>query len=456
MSKNMWVKLVIFGLCVALGMVFVFAVGTTAKVKLRYSYWGSFDEDRTHRTMAEKFIAKNPDVEIECVHIPAQYEQKLQVELAAGVAPDVMFFQDEPFPSFVRTGVFENLHDRIMADTTIDLNDFFPGTKEYFMYKGKQWSLPADGGPSSTVIYNVDHFKEAGLKTPWKEWTYVDFLEAAKKLTKDKDGDGKIDQFGFTISTWYARSFAWLDTFGGAFMRVVDPENRDIVISEAGSEESIAAFKFLQDLRWKHHVMPTPAELEILGPQQFLAGKISIQEDGPWALQELRPARASKGLNFDLAHCPTGPKGYKSARQSFDTWVLYAGSKNKNEAYKFISFLHGPEGQIEFAKLGRAIPGRVSIAYTDYFLRPDTPENEKIFLEIMEEYAMPQPTSAYWYEADPMITEWIDRLWLNKATPEEVGKNIEKNLNDLFKKGWPGGKKPVVTEEMKRWWIKKK
>lgn len=83
---------------------------------------------------------------------------------------------------------------------------------------------------------------------------------------------------------------------------------------------------------------------------------------------------------------------------------MYSKPKHKEEAYRFISFLYSREGgQLGFAGLGRAIPGRRSVAYTPYFTRPDTPQHEEIFLEIMNEYAWAQPTHVLDVKAGPII-----------------------------------------------------
>src|SRR5690606_28719970 len=46
------------------------------------------------------------------------------------------------------------------------------------------------------LLYRTDLFEEAGL-TPPETWD--EFIEVAKKLTVDTDGDGSIDRWGFAM-----------------------------------------------------------------------------------------------------------------------------------------------------------------------------------------------------------------------------------------------------------------
>ena len=46
------------------------------------------------------------------------------------------------------------------------------------------------------LFYNKKLFEKAGLQPP-KTWS--EFVDTAKKLTKDTNGDGKIDQWGVAI-----------------------------------------------------------------------------------------------------------------------------------------------------------------------------------------------------------------------------------------------------------------
>ena len=69
--------------------------------------------------------------------------------------------------------------------------------------KGEQYAFPFDLDIPA-LFYNKELFDAAGIEYPNDKWTWDDMLKAAIALTKDTDGDGQPDQYGFT--NWY---FHW-------------------------------------------------------------------------------------------------------------------------------------------------------------------------------------------------------------------------------------------------------
>ena len=79
-----------------------------------------------------------------------------------------------------------------------ELEDFFPGALEAYTYKGKLYGIPMSMSVH-VMLLNLDHFAEAGVEPPENgRWTWDEFVEKAKALTFDSDGDGVIDKYGFS------------------------------------------------------------------------------------------------------------------------------------------------------------------------------------------------------------------------------------------------------------------
>lgn len=72
------------------------------------------------------------------------------------------------------------------------------------------WGMSPDSEPRGGIFYNKRLFKEAGIPEdePYDlqaagNWTWDEFEEYCKKLTKDTDGDGKIDQYAMASFSKY-------------------------------------------------------------------------------------------------------------------------------------------------------------------------------------------------------------------------------------------------------------
>ena len=77
-----------------------------------WAMWGSPAELATHQSVADAYMAENPDVTIEILSEPwGDYFTKMQALWAGGdgsVIPDILFLW--PTPSYAAEGVLENLH----------------------------------------------------------------------------------------------------------------------------------------------------------------------------------------------------------------------------------------------------------------------------------------------------------------------------------------------------------
>ncbi|HEX6970980.1 MAG TPA: extracellular solute-binding protein [Limnochordia bacterium] len=392
-----------------------------AKVHLLYTFWGGTEEADIQRQLVAAFNERHPGIEVEALHIPSGYEAKVQTMIAGGAGPDIMFFQDEPFPAWVRTGVFEDLSPYFAKDPSIDFNDFLPQTREYFQYNGRQWSLPAEGGPI-TWYYNRTFFAEAGLPFPTRNWTVAEFLDDVRKLTRDFDGDGRMDVFGVTMPDGWIYNEPWVWTFGARYLDI-DMEKREIAQVLTNTPEFVEAMKFLQDVRFAYGVHGG----------SFTEGTSAMYITGPWGISGTAPRMAAAGYDWDFAHMPIGPRGDRATRQSFDTWVIWSGSPHKEEAYQFVSFAHSPEGQRLFST--RAMPARFSALRS--LIRPDTPFHEEVFVEIMQEYGWMQPTHLLYNEVGRVFDTYVNRVLRNEIPPREAAERMYREGNAILASVWP-------------------
>src|SRR5699024_6703151 len=147
----------------------------------------------------------------------------------------------EEFPNFAASGVLLDIDDFVKEDSEeVDIEDFAPSLLDAFTYEDKLYMLPTDWN-SSIIHYNKEVFDDDGMDYPREDWTWEDFLEIAKQLTVDKDGDGKIDQYGFMVTDRLFNAAPWIYGAGGQFL------NDDMTEPEINSPEVEEALQFYVD-----------------------------------------------------------------------------------------------------------------------------------------------------------------------------------------------------------------
>jgi multiple sugar transport system substrate-binding protein len=395
-----------------------------ARTELRFCFFGGYEEWKLWQRIAREFEAENPDIRMKLLYWPGpNYEDKVRLVMAAGTAPDILSAQDEPFPAYCELNQFEDLTPYITRHTGEYAPDrYFPTSLEAFQYKGKQRALPWNGG-QLMVYYNKALFREAGLSDPPpRNWTMDQFKEHMRRLTKDHDGDGRIDQFGYEINAnWMYCLIPYVWDFG---TDVVDAEKKRCTLN---TPAGVAALKWLRDLRWTDHVAPTAAEFTGAGGAIFMTGKLGMEINGPWRLPFMRET----DVEWDVWHMPVGPEGERWTRGTWDGLAMYRQSKLKEEAWRFIRYATGKKGQHAVASTGRAVPPRKSEAYSEAFTRPDTPQHEERFLEGMS-YFRTQRIPLRWSEMNVILTRETEAMLTRTGDAKVAAERMERDINKIL------------------------
>jgi multiple sugar transport system substrate-binding protein len=394
------------------------------RTEVRFCFFGGYEEWNLWQRMARAFEAENPDIRMKLLYWPGiNYEDKVRLVMAAGTAPDVLSCQDEPFPNYSNLNQFEDLGPymaRHRAEYRPEL--FFATSLEMFQFKGKQYAIPWNGG-QLMVYYNKTLFREAGLPIPPpRNWSMEEFTEYAGKLTRDYDGDGRIDQFGYEINAnWMYCVIPYIWIWG------TDVINEEMTRCTINTPEGVAALQWLRDLRWKHHYAPTAAEFTGAGGAIFMTGKLGMEINGPWRLPFMRET----DVDWDVWHMPLGPTGQRWTRGTWDALAIYRQSRVKEQAWRFIRFATGEKGGLMVAEAGRAIPPRKSAAHSEAFIRPDTPQHEEIFLEGMK-YFRTQRMPLRWAEMDVVLKRETEAMMTREGDPKRAARNMERDINQIL------------------------
>jgi multiple sugar transport system substrate-binding protein len=385
----------------ALGLLAGMSQAAFAATQITYQLWGSPAEAEVWKKIVTAFEAENPDIDVTVeVSDWDSYWEKLRVLFAGGTPPD-LFAMDAPlYPDWQSRGVLLNLQPLIDKDPKV-LEGIYPLTMEAYKTPDGIYGLPRDF-QTIVLYYNKDMFDAAKAGYPNDKWTYADFRDAAKKLTIDKDDDGKSDQWGFWAEALDPEPY-W-----GA---VIWAHGGDIVDIKAGktlinSEGAKAGFQFIADMLLGDKSMPTEEQLQQYGSDGFLAGVSAMGVSGHWSV----PDYSTVAFKWDVAPMPIGPAGRKTGVNSAG-FVIAKDTKNPDAAWAFLKFATGEVGQSELAKTGLAIPIRESVAKSPAYLQQAGPAiNHQMFVDALV-YANMKPVFKGYEEWSAAVGDALHGAW---------------------------------------------
>jgi len=392
------------------------------ETQIRFSTWGSPEEMAILRPLIQEFEAENPDIQVEIMHIPDKYFQKLHALLAANLAPDVMFLNNIQFPAYASNGAFLNLEPYLAQSQQLQATDFFPQTLDGFRWQAQIQGIPRDAS-NLVVFYNQELFDRAGLAYPTPDWTLDEMVAMAARLTQDTHGDGKPEQFGMSFSPYFLFWFPYVWSEGGD---IFDASRQQFTLSQPAA---VAGIQRHADLRHKHHVAPRSAESGSLSmSQMFMQQKLAMNLNGRWAVPLYRQ---NLDFRWDIAPFPRGTQG-SVVDADASGWVISKRARSPERAWKLVEFLASRKASEAFTQPGLIIPARQDVARSEVFLAPtEAPAHAEYFLSALET-GKPMPAVPYWNAILDEVNQALEPVWEGQQSAEQALKDLELRIKPLL------------------------
>jgi multiple sugar transport system substrate-binding protein len=388
------------------------------------------------QTISANFERDNPDIKLKLEYITGDYGRKLPLMLVSGTASDIILMDDEYHPAFAARNYLEDLGPYIERDrAALKLNDFLPTSMESFNYRGFQGALPWDGGPMMG-FFNKDLFDAAQIPYPTDSWTWDDFRAIAKKLTIDKDGDGRTDQYGTNLLAGSMLTIEPLVWCYGA--DILNEDNSKFAMNSA---KGIEALQFVTDLKWKDHTIARAGEGDNMAVEaQLLTGRVGMVVAGAYMMLTLEGVKDA--MRWGTAAMPHGPRGDRYTRVTWDGISINAKTPYKEQAWRFIRFLLNDESQAIVGRSGRSLPIRRADAMK-YFMNAETNEDARRVIEATS-YGKLTPITPKYLELDQATRPLLERISFNKMSPKDAIAAMEPAVNE------------VLAKELAKWGREKK
>jgi multiple sugar transport system substrate-binding protein len=294
-------------------------------------------------SVIKAFEEAHPGVKIEWTKVErGAYADTMTTLFAGGNPPDIVHLASFEFQKFADNGWLEPL-DLYIKEAKLDLNGW-AGQDTCVWNKQTVCTMMLYFG--YFLAYNEDILKKEGLSVPK---SYAEFLEAAKKTTKDLNGDNIIDQFGTGHETrggggqYISEMMNYTLDAGGRWT----DENGKVTINTPQMIEGLS--------RWKTIVKNnlTPRDMSAGEVRQLFAdGKIALKMDGPWLWPIIQKGKAKDQIK--TAMVPFNPP----VGGSSNVLAIPADIDNANKklVWDFIKIATSDQFQSAYATLAASPP----------------------------------------------------------------------------------------------------
>jgi multiple sugar transport system substrate-binding protein len=363
----------------------------------------------------EEFEAAHPGVEIEFTKVARDvYVDTMITLFVGGEAPDIVHLASFEYPQFANEGWLEDLAPWV-AQSDLDLEGWAGQDKCIWQGETNCIMLLYFG---FIFAYNESMLEEAGVAVPT---SYDEFIEAARTLTKDTDGDGIIDQFGTSHHTVSGNQYLtemlnyvvdagayWTDENGVAAMN---------------TPEMIEALS-----HWKTILTEnlTPLDLSSGDTRQlFNEGRVAMKVDGPWLYGVMKRAEPEIFEQFRIVRPPfMTPVGGSSNVIGMPADI---SEERKELVWEFIELTSSQKWQEAFTLTGNPAPRPNAVSETVYEAVP----HFDLLIETAQEASaagvdrLPKGLEPVFNEFAKIVIENMQAMIINDLDPAEVAERLQ-------------------------------
>ena len=387
-------------------------------------FWsrGSYSQDLANAY--EVFSEENPGIKIEPNEVVAEggwaaYFDALAVLLAGGEPVDVSYLPTQGMALAAARGFITPIDDLMdVTPLTEYSNDVSPKLVSVAEFGGKTYGLPYVFN-NLMIWMNTKRLQEEGLDMPSEKWTWAEFREYARALTR-KEGD-QTTHFGTTINT----DPYWVD--GWIFNKGMSgPMGGD-----AWEEPMVTDPRYIETIQYFHDLIhedgsaPRP---DAVATAQFETGTIGMYWCGHWVLD----GYLDQGFeDFEVAYVPQDTDWATVVGCGF--WPIHTACAHKQEAWELVSWMLNPDRIVKYNLLGPSTPVHRSIGYSEDFVKWPKNTGERWYESIdRDDIKVRSVTSPPDYsEMDTILQRHLKTILIGETEVESGLQSAQKELEEM-------------------------
>jgi len=245
----------------------------------------------------KNFEAENPGVRVKYFSgiKKEDYSEWLAEQFIAGDEPDVFFLPADDFNLYASAGALMNLDEMIAADKNFSTEVYYPAAFNFGRREKISYALPCES-TLTFMFVNKTLLAKENIALPKNDWTWKDFLDICRKITRDTDGDGVPDQFG-------CYDYSWQEAAVSNGVKFFRDDGRTSYFADERMEETV---KFLMELRGVnggHEISPKDFDVGRVAFRPFTFAEYRTYKPYPWRIKKY------SSFEWDCIKMPAGFSG---------------------------------------------------------------------------------------------------------------------------------------------------
>ena len=302
----------------------------------------------------KRFEAKHPGVKVTYVSgiKKEDYSEWLAEKLLAGEEPDVFVVPGTDFNMYAAMGALQDLSDFGNQDKQFSWDVYYPAALDYGRYDGRAYGLPVTSVPTLMFV-NKTLLAREGIAIPGNDWTWQDFLEICRRVTKDTDGDGVLDQFGFYDYDWKLA----VVTNGVELFR---EDGRASYFASSRMEEAVQFLLQLHNAQRGREVTAKDFDMGRVAFRPFTFAEYRTYKPYPWRIKKY------SSFEWDCIKLPAGPSGDNVSNLQTMLMGMSAKSGHRELAWLLLKEIcDAPESQQLMLTKTQGLPSRRDVVEAD-------------------------------------------------------------------------------------------
>jgi multiple sugar transport system substrate-binding protein len=394
------------------------------KVEIKFVSWYGEVYDLWMEEVIKPFEKTHPNIKVTFETVPYHlYCTKILTSSSSGAhVADLLMVDDWFAQILISSNYTNNLQPFFNRDFNNDdfIRKFLDVYRNELRGDTNLYALPLCGG-CNVLFYNKNLFDENQIPYPDSNWTYDDLLSAAKIITKDTNNDGRNDIWGFICDQGIFYSLvSTIYSFDGSIF------TEDYKRSNMNNPETINALRFMNDLINKYK---SAKVFSNFGEPEFQTERIGMNIWGDYYKLIFKDVK----FRWDIALLPKGPTGKRMSLCFSNGLCIPKTSNHPNESWELLKWIVTYPNRKKVDELfWTMLPAYKPLATSEEWLNGIPKCNRRVILEMLEKYSFTllPPRVPEWREIG--IRPFVEKMYNNQLSPEEVAKMIQDRLNQMF------------------------